>query len=76
MVVWNISTSSGLSAGADGWGRRDKPSQMACCLVPRNSNLYEKAPRKRHQHRILAAALTGTAFPGFIMYSTSKADGR
>ena len=51
-----------------GLGRRDRPSQLACCPVSLNSMLYEKAPKKRHQRWILAAVVADTAFPGSMMY--------
>ena len=50
------------------WGRRERPSQLACRVVPRNSVRYEKATTKRHQRCILAAAVTDTALPGSIIY--------
>ena len=50
------------------WGRRERPSQLACRVVPRNSVRYEKATTKRHQRCILSAAVTDTALPGSIIY--------
>ena len=67
-AVWNISTSSGLSSGARAWGRQERLSQLACCVVPQNSMQYEKATRKRYQHCTLVTAITGTTFPRSIMY--------